>query len=137
MRKIRSNRRPSLYALVASYPLLFTDLELLDFTGGSLGQGSEFDRLRAFEVGQFLAAEINDVSLGHGAARFYCDKGLWRFAPFFAGYGDHRDFQHVGMLANRLFHLLGGNIFSAADDDVLFSIANFNVGGRMHHGKVA
>src|SRR5215831_4691945 len=83
-----------------------------------------------------LTAEGDDV-LGRGLhARLGYHKGFGHLSPALVRDSDHGDFLHGGMSVNGVFHLDGRNVLTAADDDVLFAIAQLYIPVRVHHRQV-
>src|ERR1700738_2542789 len=104
-------------------PRPVAEYNFLHLAGGGLGQSSELNRRRAFEVRQVLAAESNELLRADAAVRLEGDECLRPLTPFVVWNTDYGALQHRGVPGQGLLHLDGRNILTARDDDVLLAVA--------------
>ncbi|VTR67498.1 conserved hypothetical protein [Desulfosarcina cetonica] len=121
---------------LASLPFPFAQLELLDLAGGCLGQGAKFDGLGSLEACQIGLAELDDRFGGWIRAGFGHHEGLGHLAPFGVGHRYHGHFHDIRMAVEDVFHLDGGDVFPAADDDVFLAVHDLDVVVRVHHRQI-
>src|SRR2546428_1795743 len=131
------SRLMSVDPLGLALPLLVAQHELLDLAGRGLGQVAELNPGRALEVGDVLAAELDDLGLGGALARLEGHEGLGALAPLGVGHRHHRALHHRRVLGHRLLDLDGRDVLAARDDDVLLAIAQLDVAVGVPHGQVA
>src|SRR5438094_2831632 len=117
------SRLMSVDPLGLALPLLVAQHELLDLPRGGLGQVAELDPGRALEVGDVLAAELDDLGLAGGLARLERHEGLGALPPLGVGHRHHRALHDRRVLGHRLLHLDGRDVLPARDDDVLLPVA--------------
>src|SRR5918996_2218434 len=113
-------------ALLVALPFLLAKNVLLDLSGGGLGQIAKGDRARAFEMGDALAAELDDLLSRRLHPKAWHHEGLGHLSPALIRHADHAHLEHGRVLHDHLFHLLGGDVLSAGDDDVLGTIFQFD-----------
>src|SRR5262249_55510086 len=122
-RPSRSYRRLSysisVHPLCAAFPGALPQLVLTNLAGGRFWQRAEFDQLGAFEMGQALAAEIDQLLRRGLLPRLEKDVRFGNFAPFFVGIGDDGGFEHRGMIIERLLDFNRRDVFTAGYHDVL------------------
>src|ERR1700748_1155998 len=105
--------------LLVALPFLLAEHVLLDLAGRGSGQLAELDLCRAFEFGEVLAAEPDQVLLGDVLAWLEFDERLRPLAPLLVGRGHDGGLEHGRMLGDRLLHLDARDGLPARDDDVL------------------
>src|SRR5207249_5612810 len=91
-------------------------------------------RFEVSEVGPRKFAQLSFVGLG---ALSENDKGVRRLTPAFMREPDDRNLLHGRVSQKHAFNFNRGNVFTAADDDVFQTVANFDVTIRMHDRSVA
>src|SRR5213594_4384685 len=89
------------------------------------------------KVGQVGASELPQIGFCDGFARFLDHEGMRDLTPTLVRPTDNRDLLHCWVAKEHPLDLDGGDVFAAADDDVLEAIADFHVTVGMHHGRIA
>ena len=98
-----------------------------------LGRLAEDDRLRRFEVGEPVAAELDDlVRLNVARAGLQRDERARRFAPLFVRPRDDGGVLHRWVFVENAFDFDGRDILSTGDDDVFRAVAELDVAVRVH-----
>src|SRR6476659_8194783 len=93
--------------------------------------------MRRFEVRELRPRKLAQLALIGSCAFMENNKGVRRLAPFFMWEPYDRNLLDCGVSQEYTFNFNRRNIFAAADDDVLYAVANFNVTVRMHDRGVA
>src|SRR3989440_6464504 len=131
------SRLMSVDPLGLALPLLVAQDELLDLARRGLGQVAELDGRRAFEVGEVLPAELDDLLLGGLPAGLERHEGLGPLAPPGVAHGHHGTLEHRGVLSHGLLDLARGDVLAPRDDDVLLAVAQLDVAVGVPDGQVA
>src|SRR3984957_604141 len=92
---------------------------------------------RRFEVGKIVTRELNDFGFCGGFAGTEHDKRMRRFSPFRVRHAYDRDLLHRVVAKQHALDLHRRDVFPAADDDVLESVADLDISVGMHHCRVA
>jgi hypothetical protein len=93
--------------------------------------------MRRFEVRELRPRKLAQLALVGSCAFMENNKGVRRLAPFFMWEPDDRNLLHSLVSQKHAFDFDRRNIFAAADDDVLYAVANLDVTIRMHDRGVA
>jgi hypothetical protein len=89
------------------------------------------------EVREIRARKLSQFALIRVCAFVENNKGVRRFAPAFIREPDDCDLLHRGVSQKDAFNFDRRNVFTAADDVVLQTVANFDVAIRMHDRSIA
>ena len=117
---------------------LFAELEFLDFAAGGEGVfGDEEDVFGDFVGGEVFFDVVADVFFGEGLAAVEDDEGDGDFAVFFVGGADDLDVLDFGEGEEEVLDFLWGDVFAAADDDVLDAAGDAVVAGFVAGAEVA
>src|SRR5512145_2264425 len=95
-------------------PLLLAEAELLDLARRRLRELAELDRLRALEVREPFAAELDELLLGDPGARAEADERRRHLAPLGLRHGDDRRLEHRRVLHDRGVDLDRRDVLAAA-----------------------
>jgi hypothetical protein len=86
--------------------------------------------MRRFKVRELRPRKLAQLALIGGCAFVENNKGMWRLAPFFMWEPNDRNLLHSRVSQKHAFDFDRRNVLAAADDDVLYAVANFNVPPR-------
>src|SRR6476659_270574 len=90
-----------------------------------------------FEVRELRPRKLAQLALVGSCAFVKNNKGVRRLTPFFMWEPDNRNLLHSRVSQKHAFDFDRRNIFAAADDDVLYAVANLDVTIRMHYRGIA
>ena len=93
--------------------------------------------MRRFEVRELRPRKLAQLALIGSCAFVENNKGVRRLAPFFMWEPDDRNLLHSRVSQKHAFDFDRRNVLAAADDDVLYAVANLDVTIRMHDRGVA
>lgn len=118
-------------------PELFAELEFLYLPGGGMRNFRAEEHLfRNFVPGELRASVSDQFGFGHRFAVTQDHHGRDGFTPPVVGYGEDRGICHCGMREKYVLDLDGADVFSAGDNDVLFSIGDSQVSVRPNGSAV-
>ncbi len=86
--------------------------------------------MRRLEVREIRPRKLSQFALIGARAFVENNKGVRRFAPAFIREPDDRDLFHRRVSQKDAFNFDRRNVFTAADDDVFQTVANFDVPAR-------